>query len=1221
MADMTVINNTKKEAAQFDQDFNNLFNESTTNIRNEEMDNFFKTEEKQPIQDPNAPVSQSQTTDENGNIIDTVKAVAGQVGDVAGAIGSDIVQGGRQAPRRIGRGAVKAVNSMLGLLDGVSDYMPAVSFQNDQGDLSMPSIVTAKTDKQRISAGVNKKLDAEAAKTGIKPDYVDLDKPMHLPNLSPAADKSVTGDMVEGISQFVTGLGAVGKLSKLAGGTKVGQFLQSSGAGSSIAKGALADILAFDEHEQRLSNVIQRVPALQNPVTEFLQSKPDDTFLEGKLKQAIEGTIGNTLGEALFRGIKFVKKFKPAADEMKAQGLTPDDLLTKNLDDAAGVKLSNTEYSPLGDADNAELILREAPPAQMVDDTIDPAAAKIAKATKETAGITPGQVGDPNAAKGADTIKINFARIEGEEDVRKVMDQLVNDATLQGSVNDARRGVQTMEATLKGAEDIDGFNELLSRRTGDAFNDQQIVASRKVYYDTTNKLLEMAEKAAGPTATDLDQFMFRKMIAIHHAVQKEVMGARAEAGRALRAWSIPLSGTDGNKVKGIEELLNDFGGAVATKDLAKRMTTMSKAGGLTTDQINVLANGGALARTGKALINVWQMGLLTSPRTHIVNVTSNTLTGLLLGAEKMSASLMGDTPITAREGLEYYIGYIGSMKEALANAAKAFKTGETGFGLGKIDLPPINPASREILDPEGKAGIFSKALASYGEILNRVVGGGLAAGDEFAKTTLFRGQMRALATRQGISQGLDGVELKKFIADALTDPDAYMKSDAMEFASYGTYTNALEGGGAAVQKFVAKVPAARIIVPFVRTPINIFKFTFSRTPLGLLSQKMRNDLQAGGLQRSQALAKLGTGTSVMMLGTDMSLEGHITGAGPSNPEERARLRNTGWRPYSIKVDDKYYSYARFDPFATWLGMSADMTEILTNYEAYDVKAQDEIDELVTAGVAAISNQVVGKTFMQGVADMTQVLSDSKRYGGQWLNKMAGSLVPAAVADIERAVSPEVEQVFNMIDAIKARIPGLSETVNKRYNVYGEVIKNYIPGEDWGGVPERLQTMINPVQRSAVDQDQKLDQWFLANGVDGPNMPQKTQTFEDPRSFGKVRIAIDLREYPEIYGRFNQLRGEMKLPQYQNMTMKKYLTGLVDKRVPGSSVFFNQFATDKDRQGTIIAGIVADYDKAIRKQLVNEYPVLQQHIIEENEKQKALDANAGGQGLIRKKSFP
>src|SRR5690606_7025993 len=97
-------------------------------------------------------------------------------------------------------------------------------------------------------------------------------------------------------------------------------------------------------------------------------------------------------------------------------------------------------------------------------------------------------------------------------------------------------------------------------------------AGRKVYYDTTAKLMEAAKRAAGADASAVDQFNFRKMVAVHHAVQKEFMGIRAEAGRALQAWRIPVGGTGGENLRALEQVLTEFGGEGASKELARRLS-------------------------------------------------------------------------------------------------------------------------------------------------------------------------------------------------------------------------------------------------------------------------------------------------------------------------------------------------------------------------------------------------------------------------------------------------------------------------------------------------------------------------------------------------------------------------------------------------------------------------------------------------------------------------
>lgn len=1141
----------------FDKDFADYFATSQSNAAVEDAMADMPAAETQPVQ----PMQQS----------------------IRRRVTLDIGAGLAQAPRSIARGAVKGVNSMVEFVQGVSDLVPTAGFVNPEGDMSYPRLMTQGEERKRIKKGIE-------AKGG----QLDTNFPQ-LPVPKKPVTETVTGGLIEGVTQFLTGLGAVGKIGKAAG-------IGGAGAGAAIAKGAAADLLAFNEHDQRLSNVIEQVPELKNPVTEYLKADPTDTFAEGKLKQAIEGVATGAVGEALGRGLSLYKKGRAAAAEAKAAGATSEDILKASDEIIMGQKITPEDFATIGDINDPQLIIKK---FHKTPDIVEGGAeqmavtkGKLEQAGKESIAVTPGK----KLPAGEPEIRINFARIQGEEDVKKLMQEMANDPALISSVQKARRGKQTVEMTIKGADDIDGFDELLTRRQGEAFNDQQIVAARRVYYDTTSKLLEVAEKAASPQATELDQYAFRQMVAVHHAVQKEMLGARAEAGRALRAWAIPLEGTDGEKVKAIQQMLNSYGGAEASKEMAAKMTMLSKTGGLNTSQINRVTQGGALARTGAALQQLWKMGLLTSPRTHEVNFASNILTGLTLATERGAQAVLSKDEKVKAEAVQFFVGYIGSFKQALTNSAKALRTGETGAAFGKIELPPISATSREVLDPEGKMGIFSKAIDYYGRALNKTVGGALAAGDEFGKTLLYNAQLRASAMREATAKGLKGEDAKKFMVDFLTNPSEIVRSEAENFAKYGTYNGELTGTAKAFQNLVAKVPAARFIVPFVRTPVNIFKFTFSRTPLAILSKGVREDIAAGGMRKSAALTKIGMGSSFMMLGTDMALNGDITGAGPANQRMRQKLLNTGWKPYSIKINDKYYSYARFEPFATWMGMSADMTEILSNYDSYDMDEQEEIDGLATAMVAAMANQVVGKTFMSGFADLTSVLSDPKRYGDQFLQSYGRSFVPNAVADIERAISPETEQIFNMMDAVKARIPGLSDSVGKKYNVYGDVIKAYYPSPDSKALAfgERALQAFNPV--AYEDQDapkQPVDEYFLKHGLQGVGVPDKTQKFAIRGRMGTYdNVPVNLREYPKIYQRFMQLRGEVKLPQYYNKTMKEYLVGLIDKKVPGAFEFHSPMIAGTDAQQNIIRKVQQDYDEAIRQKLMGEFSVLKQAVAEE-----------------------
>ncbi|PZQ48896.1 MAG: hypothetical protein DI551_00770 [Micavibrio aeruginosavorus] len=1135
----------KRDAAQFDADHAEAFE----GARNADALGFAAQFDDNPEPPAAAPEKKSFTLE---NVGEGLKKGGEAAVKSSMSAGRDIGLGIVHAPRSAARGAAKGINNMISFLDEVDDWVP------------MPTLFDPKTKK--FDPDFRSENDIEEA---IGEEIGSPQLPVPAPNKT----ETVTGSLIEAAAQFAIGMKGVDKIGKAAGVAKGGASMMGN-----ITKGALADLLAFDAHEERLSNVIEQVPQLKNPVTEYLAADPEDGPAEAKFKQAVEGVTLGAIGDVIFEGAKLLKRGKAAKKAMDAEGSTIDDLFDLPEGEKAGVDLDAGKFEFLGRADSDDLLLRK-------EKKLNDAQAEV------DAAFGPKKALNDGPGESIDDFEINFARIEGPDDIKRLMDEMVNRPALKPSIEAARRGKRDARETLTAATDIDGFDELLSRRTGDAFNAETIVAARKVYYDTTSKLMEAAKRASAPEASDIDQYNFRKILATHHAVQKEFMGVRAEAGRALQAWNIPLAGSGGENVRALEQVLNEFGGAEASKSLAKRLTDAGN--NLNTSQINAITQKAAFARTADAVTEAWTLGLLTSPTTHVVNISSNVLTGFVLGTERIGMAASKDSPVTLREGAEFFVGMLEAQKDAIKNAAQAFRTGQTGIGISKLDLPRTRATARDILDPDGKAGIFSKALDGWGAILNKYAGGMLAAGDEYQKTVLYQAQVRALAVREGIAQGMDPQALKKHAADALASPSPSIRADALSFANYGTFTKELGSIGQSVQRATAKMPLLRFVAPFVRTPANIFKFTFERTPLAPLSEKIRADLNAGGLRRAAAMTKIGMGTTIMAIGADLSQNGTLTGAGPSDPETRAALRRTGWQPYSIKIGDTYYSYARFEPAATVLGMSADMAEILSNYEAYDLDAQEEADELVTAAAIAMGNQVVGKTFLSGFADMVEMLSDPGRYGEQFLQKFAGSFVPAGVAAIERAADPAMESVFNKMDAIKARIPGASADVPPRRNIWGEEIKYFYPNEKslTGASAERLLSLFNPVYYSK-EQDAPVDRWMLKNGFE-IDMPQKRQAFEG--------VRIDMRKFPKAYDRLIELRGQaLPLQRYGNQSMKDFFENLATEEDPyGRHIgFFMAIGNDHDDQQNFINQVVRDYTDAAKDQLLDEYPELADEIARE-----------------------
>lgn len=132
------------------------------------------------------------------------------------------------------------------------------------------------------------------------------------------AGASNTSAFSQSVGQFTLALLGAGKLIKAAEVIpKVGTAIEAAGAaiksyrGGAMAaegvKAAAAGAVAFDPHDERLSNLIQSFPALQNPVTEFLAADPKDSAAMGRVKTALESLgLDASLG-VLLAGLKTLK--------------------------------------------------------------------------------------------------------------------------------------------------------------------------------------------------------------------------------------------------------------------------------------------------------------------------------------------------------------------------------------------------------------------------------------------------------------------------------------------------------------------------------------------------------------------------------------------------------------------------------------------------------------------------------------------------------------------------------------------------------------------------------------------------------------------------------------------------------------------------------------------------------------------------------------------------
>lgn len=140
---------------------------------------------------------------------------------------------------------------------------------------------------------------------------------------------SLFNGLASGIGQFsvaMMGLGKVGMVAKslpwigdaITAGVHTAEALKGGTAALEAGKAALAGAVAFDPHENRLSNLIQDTP-LANPVNAWLAAKPGDSAAWGRVKNAMEslGMDAAVIGSLKVGGVVW-KKLK-AGDQAGAK--------------------------------------------------------------------------------------------------------------------------------------------------------------------------------------------------------------------------------------------------------------------------------------------------------------------------------------------------------------------------------------------------------------------------------------------------------------------------------------------------------------------------------------------------------------------------------------------------------------------------------------------------------------------------------------------------------------------------------------------------------------------------------------------------------------------------------------------------------------------------------------------------------------------------------------
>lgn len=436
----------------------------------------------------------------------------------------------------------------------------------------------------------------------------------------------------------------------------------------------------------------------------------------------------------------------------------------------------------------------------------------------------------------------------------------------------------------------------------------------------------------------------------------------------------------------------------------------------------------------------WINSILSGLKTHVVNAVGNAASGgwefTVQRAAEAAINTFADRSGLRKEGRRVAGGALS--QEDIKDLGARF--GEFPH-LAKALMPGIRRAARNFLESMQtnlpvlgeQIGVFdakheigehgAQIGGRAGEVI-RSSGRMLQAADEFFKSLYATLDAQALAYRIARAEGLQGDAMAKRIAGLVDDITSPAWHAAFDKAVDLTFQSELGKTGKAIMQLRNSSRVLPFLLPFVKTPYNIFKTGLRKSPLGAANllvgltsevwgrvhtgewgtvydrQTLTRDLAEQGLAWAAMLALSGA----VGLGGDDD-EPRITGTGEAGSDQAQRdLQQRTAPPMSIKIGGEWYSYARIEPMATGL---ATIVDALTSFKR--AQRGDDAAAVGTGALKRLTGQFRDKTFLKGIGDVIRMFESPDNKVPTWANSFAVSWVPNIIRQPQEAAQGDVNE--------------------------------------------------------------------------------------------------------------------------------------------------------------------------------------------------------------------
>lgn len=647
------------------------------------------------------------------------------------------------------------------------------------------------------------------------------------------------------------------------------------------------------------------------------------------------------------------------------------------------------EYAP-GVAPGS-LSIQEQPARKIVQEAITPRREEIAK----TLGITPQEFAIKLSQQKRGTISLKMI----EETAKKIP------ATMEEILTIPKGTTAKAEKIEAYSQTIEGYKKNVIEKAKRVYELDPTNENYKTLNDATAKVIKSRLKIEAMRSESARALSSSRILS---QAKDQVDTTAANINRLTKSWSPE------DRAQLQEQLVNvDVNNP---REVFKKLINMQKAPFM------------------KKVLEYYKASLLSSPVTHIRNSVSNVLYQMkevpargISGVVSATKSKITGKPqeIFTGEAIKLMYGGLKAVPEATTQAMKALR--DEMYGLTKTKM----------LHEHGLPSVKGKK----GEII-RIPYRALQALDLFARTIKNGAEMDAVAYRMAKQGGAKGKELVEKIEEIKRNPSPEMIQEIETETDRAIFIKKLGGIGTTIEKAKNQHPILQFISPFFRTPINLTKEAVRMTPFQLTkyaSKKYREPKNEVERLKDVGNVILGSllGGTIMWKQLDGSIE--ISGKAPDNPAERDKFYREGKQPYSVKINNKWYSFRGIEPFSTAFVLWAQLGELMRSKDPNENSVEENINNVVTTTAMYLEDQ----TFFTGMANFLEAISGGKYNqgvtlsGSNYLAQLLGGFVPNVFYSATRAINPKIYQTKGIKEEIQKRIPGMQGGLTPKRNVWGE----------------------------------------------------------------------------------------------------------------------------------------------------------------------------------------